>query len=348
MNELNVSAADGRCPLGRAFEDDTPSVADPHERSISKPPAHLAECRTGGSGKYLHSSLLASSAGLGWTAIHAELWSHGVGATSPAASEQVEVGLAVVGNRSSLLRRVAGGRHHDAVADTGMIWLSPAGVSEVVTITAPIPQALHLYLPWSLFDRLNRDFSAPVALVHSIRYAAGIADEVIVRIGCSILSELTDESFAGRVYVEAAAMALAARLLQRYCDGDSGGHAEAATEGLDRVRLRRVLDYIAANVHDDITLAALAGVAGYSPCHFARKFTIAMGSPPHRYVSRLRLEGAMTELACGKLPVAEIALNAQFSSQASFTRAFHRATGMTPKEYQRRRRHDGGFIAHRP
>jgi acyl-CoA reductase-like NAD-dependent aldehyde dehydrogenase len=42
----------------------------------------------------------------------------------------------------------------------------------------------------------------------------------------------------------------------------------------------------------------------------------------------------MAELAAGKLPLAEIALNAQFSSQASFTRAFHRATGMTPKEYQ--------------
>ena len=62
-----------------------------------------------------------------------------------------------------------------------------------------------------------------------------------------------------------------------------------------------------------------------------------MGISPHRYISRMRLENAMAELAAGKLPLAEIALNAQFSSQASFTRAFHRATGMTPKEYQRRR-----------
>ena len=46
----------------------------------------------------------------------------------------------------------------------------------------------------------------------------------------------------------------------------------------------------------------------------------------------------MEELAAGRLPLAEIAFNAQFSSQASFTRAFHRATGMTPKEYQRHRR----------
>jgi AraC family transcriptional regulator len=46
----------------------------------------------------------------------------------------------------------------------------------------------------------------------------------------------------------------------------------------------------------------------------------------------------MAELEAGKLPLAEIALNVQFSSQASFTRAFHRATGVTPKAYRRRRR----------
>jgi AraC family transcriptional regulator len=40
-------------------------------------------------------------------------------------------------------------------------------------------------------------------------------------------------------------------------------------------------------------------------------------------------------MQAGKLPLVQIAPNAQFSSQASFTRAFHRAIGMTPKEYQR-------------
>ena len=108
--------------------------------------------------------------------------------------------------------------------------------------------------------------------------------------------------------------------------------------GLDSTRLQRVLDYIAANLQNDITLETIAGVAGYSQFHFARKFTLAMGISPQRYISRMRLENAMADLKAGKLPLAEIAFNAHFSSQASFTRAFHRATGTTPKEYQRRRR----------
>jgi AraC family transcriptional regulator len=51
----------------------------------------------------------------------------------------------------------------------------------------------------------------------------------------------------------------------------------------------------------------------------------------------MRLDKVMADLAAGKLPLAQIALSAGFSSQASFTRAFGRATNMTPKEYRRQR-----------
>ena len=184
---------------------------------------------------------------------------------------------------------------------------------------------------------MKDDFNLPVAPAHSIRHAVGIGDDVIDQIGRSILSELTVETSASRMYVEAASLTLAARLLQKHCDSGACASTESSAHSLDHIRLRRVLDYIAANIGHDITLVNLAGIAGYSAFHFARKFTLAMGVSPGRYVSQRRLENAMAELAAGKLPLAEIAFNARFSSQASFTRAFHRATGTTPKEYQRRR-----------
>jgi AraC-like DNA-binding protein len=53
---------------------------------------------------------------------------------------------------------------------------------------------------------------------------------------------------------------------------------------------------------------------------------------------------AMAEIAAGRLPPAQIALNARFSSPASFTRAFRRATGMTLAEYRRRRRNTPAHI----
>jgi AraC-like DNA-binding protein len=115
-------------------------------------------------------------------------------------------------------------------------------------------------------------------------------------------------------------------------------HGGPTTHRFDQVRLRRVLDYISMNLDKEITLAQLAAVAALSVFHFARTFTRAMGVSPHRYVSRMRLQNAMAELAAGKLSLAEIAFNARFSSQASFTRAFNRASGLTPGAYRALRR----------
>jgi AraC-like DNA-binding protein len=151
-------------------------------------------------------------------------------------------------------------------------------------------------------------------------------------------SEMTDETSAGRMFVETASLTLAARLLHKYGHRGISALSPLASHKLDHARLRRVLDYIAVHLADDVTVSDLAGVAGLSVFHFARMFTLAVGVSPHRYVSRMRLERAMAEIAEGKLPLSKIAFDARFSSQASFTRAFRRATEMTPGEYRRARR----------
>ena len=297
------------------------------------------ESQTHGARKYPASALLESSAQLGWSTIVAELRSHGVSETPVVVPQHTEICLAIVGNENGLVRRSGAGQNQNEAPRTGAIWLSPIGVGDnVVAVTAPISQTLHLYLPAALFDRLKEDFNLPTAPAHSICYLAGIRDEVILQIGRSLLAEITDETAAGRMYVETASLALAARLLHKYCDSGACAPVETSSFTIDHGRIRRVLDYIEANIADEITLENLAGIAGYSAFHFARKFALAMGISPARYVSQRRLENAMVELAAGKLPLAEIAFNARFSSQASFTRAFHRATGVTPKEYQRSRR----------
>jgi AraC family transcriptional regulator len=297
------------------------------------------ELQAHGARKYPTSALLGSSAGLGWSTISAELRSHAVSETPVIVPQHTELCLAVIGTDNGLVRRTGVGQCQEAMPTSGAIWLSPIGVGDnEVAITAPIPKAMHLYLPATLFRRLSDDFNLPTAPAHSIRYVAGIRDEVIHQTALSILSEMTSETAAGRMYVETASLMLAARLIHKYCDCGSSALTTLDARPLDHVRLRRVVDYISANIDDDITLADLARVGGQSPFHFARKFSLAMGVSPKRYVSRMRLDKAMAELAAGRLPLAQIALNAGFSSQASFTRAFRRATSMTPQEYRRRRR----------
>ena len=104
---------------------------------------------------------------------------------------------------------------------------------------------------------------------------------------------------------------------------------------LDDRRLRRVLTYVDEHLAEDITVADLANVACLSIFHFTRAFAATMGVPPHRYVSQRRLESAKVMIATGRASLSEIALDCQFSSESSFTRAFRRAIGMTPAAYRR-------------
>jgi AraC family transcriptional regulator len=189
-----------------------------------------------------------------------------------------------------------------------------------------------------LFRRLSDDFGLSGEPARSLRYVAGFRDELINQIMRSILSEMTNETAASRMYVEAASLSLGARIIHGYSDAGAPRAVAEISHQLDHVRTRRVLDYISAHIADDLALAELAQVVGLSTFHFARMFKLAVGVSPQRYVSRMRLEKAMAEIVSGRSSLAQIALNARFSSQTSFTRAFSRATGMTPAEYRRCRR----------
>jgi AraC family transcriptional regulator len=99
--------------------------------------------------------------------------------------------------------------------------------------------------------------------------------------------------------------------------------------------VRRVLDYVEEHLCDDIAVADLANIACLSIFHFTRAFSSTTGVPPHRYVSQRRLERAKAMIAVEGTSIAETAFACRFASQSSFTRAFRRATGMTPAEYRR-------------
>src|SRR6202051_5134896 len=158
--------------------------------------------RTHGVRKYPSTSaLLASSAGLGWSTISAELRSHGVAEAPAIVPQHVEICLVVAGNEDALVRRTGAGFCQEAVPKTGAIWLSPAGIGKEIVITAPIPQTMHLYLPTALFDRLKDYVNLQALPAHSTPHSPGIGDDLIDQIGRSILSELTVETAASRVYV---------------------------------------------------------------------------------------------------------------------------------------------------
>lgn len=101
--------------------------------------------------------------------------------------------------------------------------------------------------------------------------------------------------------------------------------------------VRRVREYIMANLANRITLDDLAMVAGYSRYHFVRAFRISAGYPPYAYLIRQRIEHACALLAGGDLPIAEVAVQSGFSSHAQFSTRFREVMGISPVEYRRHR-----------
>jgi len=102
------------------------------------------------------------------------------------------------------------------------------------------------------------------------------------------------------------------------------------------VRLKRVIDFIDAHLAQPLTLEQLADVAGLSVFHFARVFRQATGQSPYRFVSERRLMLAQRLLMAREMTVQDIALACGFTRHASFSAAFARARGMSPRHYRRR------------
>lgn len=119
------------------------------------------ELQTHGPRKYSTSALLCSSAGLGWPTISAELRYHGASETPVIIPQSLELILAVVGNDEGLVIRTGAGQRTEARPSTGVFCLTPAGVDNQITIKAPVPKALHLYLPTSQFRKLADNFNLP-------------------------------------------------------------------------------------------------------------------------------------------------------------------------------------------
>jgi len=111
-----------------------------------------------------------------------------------------------------------------------------------------------------------------------------------------------------------------------------------ATGGLTPRALQRVRDYIEAHLAENIELQALADIAELSRFHFARMFKQSVGTPPHYYLMRRRLERAQKLLAESKLSIAQIALESGFSEQSHFSRRFRLFFGLTPRAFRWSRR----------
>ncbi|MFF0473315.1 GlxA family transcriptional regulator [Streptomyces sp. NPDC004284] len=103
-----------------------------------------------------------------------------------------------------------------------------------------------------------------------------------------------------------------------------------------REPLRDLQQWISEHPDGDLSVDALAARARLSPRHFARAFHAETGTPPGRYVDRVRLEHARRLLEETSGAVEEIARASGYGTPETMRRAFLKALGTAPAEYRRR------------
>jgi AraC family transcriptional regulator len=149
-----------------------------------------------------------------------------------------------------------------------------------------------------------------------------------------VLGELAQAAAEGRsaIGLDEIGMLLATRCAEVV----TGRNREAVgTSARDRRRAVETALWIDANSHEGIDLDCAAAIAGLSPFHFLRLFQRVLGVTPHQYLIRSRLRHAARLLADSQRSITEIAFDVGFRDLANFVRSFHRAAGISPREFRR-------------
>ena len=107
----------------------------------------------------------------------------------------------------------------------------------------------------------------------------------------------------GRLFGQSIATALAVYLAQRY--SSLPPTLRSYRGGMPRPRLNCVLEYIAAKLHEKLSLAALAEIAGMDIYYFSRLFKQSTGVSPHRYVLEQRIRRAQHFLRTSDMTILE-------------------------------------------
>ena len=96
--------------------------------------------------------------------------------------------------------------------------------------------------------------------------------------------------------------------------------------------INKAIWYIENHYREQVSLDALADIAGVSRYHLSRMFCYTVGHPISRYIRLRRLSTAAIALAAGETDILDLALSIGYGSHEAFTRAFKDHFSITPEQ----------------
>lgn len=97
-------------------------------------------------------------------------------------------------------------------------------------------------------------------------------------------------------------------------------------------KMNAAIDYIEDNLTENIDLDIVASKACCSSYNFQRMFSFITDIPLAEYIRKRRMSAAALELQASDAKVIDVALKYGYESSISFSRAFSKVHGITPKE----------------
>lgn len=131
---------------------------------------------------------------------------------------------------------------------------------------------------------------------------------------------------------------LVSYLLEHYSKRPTQEGNKEENSSLSGARLRKILHVMSQHLHAPLTNAEMAAICAMSEAHFSREFRRAMGTPPHQYLMRLRLEHAGQALLKDNSRIVDIACDYGFNNASHFSRSFTAQYGVPPAIYRALRR----------
>jgi AraC family transcriptional regulator len=109
-------------------------------------------------------------------------------------------------------------------------------------------------------------------------------------------------------------------------------------DALPLSRLKRVMEFIEANISQSVQVGDLAAVVNLSTAYFSFFFRRATGESPLAYLRRRRIERAQEMMLASDESIAEIALACGLADQSHLNKLFRRLVGSTPAAWRRGQR----------
>ena len=101
-----------------------------------------------------------------------------------------------------------------------------------------------------------------------------------------------------------------------------------------RAVMERIFDLVWERIAEPLSLASLAGEAGYTPNYLNDLARAATGRPIGAWIADVRMSRARTDLETTDVPIASIGAACGFADPSYFARAFRAAHGVTPATWR--------------